>query len=321
MNKNKKIIIMGSGNSGAGALHDYLVSRQDSFSPFNGYEFRLINDPDGLDWLYNSLYTNFNINNCALSFLRFKRYIQRLIKSNYNRKYLLYDDQVNKLTLKFIDNITEINYNGAPLFYLDKFSKLEKSIFYIKRYLLKKKTREIDLLNMRLPVKKEKFLLEAINYINNIFSLSKDYNEEKNIIINQGGSFWSPQSSTKYYGSNTYQIIVTRDPKAIFWSMKRRNSLSYPGNNLNMFVNWYKKIMENVNKEEHKKTIIIKYENFFMNFNKEKEKLCEELNININDPDNFDLDYTKKNLFKFIKNLSSEEISFINKELKDYIQC
>ena len=55
--------------------------------------------------------------------------------------------------------------------------------------------------------------------------------------------------------------------------------------------------------------------------NKEKEKLCEELNININDPDNFDLDYTKKNLFKFIKNLSSEEISFINKELKDYIQC
>ena len=97
---------MGSGNSGAGALHDYLVSRQDSFSPFNGYEFRLINDPDGLDWLYNSLYTNFNINNCALSFLRFKRYIQRLIKSNYNRKYLLYDDQVNKLTLKFIDNIT-----------------------------------------------------------------------------------------------------------------------------------------------------------------------------------------------------------------------
>ena len=60
---------------------------------------------------------------------------------------------------------------------------------------------------------------------------------------------------------------------------------------------------------------------FFLNFNKEKEKLCERLNINIKDPDNFDLDYTKKNLFKFNKNLSNEEISFINKELKDYIQC
>ena len=267
------------------------------------------------------MYTNFNINNCALSFLRFKKYIQRSIKSNYNRKYLLYDNQVNKLTSKFINNITEINYNGAPQFYLDKFSKLEKSIFYFKRYLLKKKTREIRLLNMCLPVKKEKFLVEAVNYINNIFSLSKDYKEEKNIIINQGGSFWSPQSSTKYYGSNAYQIIVTRDPKAIFWSMKRRNSLSYPGYNLNIFVSWYKKIMENINKEEHKKTIIIKYENFFLNFNKEKEKLCERLNINIKDPDNFDLDYTKKNLFKFNKNLSNEEISFINKELKDYIQC
>ena len=37
-------IILGSGNSGAGAIHDYLLSRDDFFSPFNGKEFRLMND-------------------------------------------------------------------------------------------------------------------------------------------------------------------------------------------------------------------------------------------------------------------------------------
>ena len=37
--------------------------------------------------------------------------------------------------------------------------------------------------------------------------------------------------------------------------------------------------------------------------------------------DDFDLEYTKKNLFKFKDNLTKDEINFINKELKNYIQC
>ena len=61
----KIFIILGSGNSGAGAIHDYLLSRKDFFSPFNGKEFRLVNDPDGIDELYNSFYDNFSINGCA----------------------------------------------------------------------------------------------------------------------------------------------------------------------------------------------------------------------------------------------------------------
>ena len=35
-------------------------------------------------------------------------------------------------------------------------------------------------------------------------------------------------------------IVVTRDPKAIYWSMKRRQSLAYPGHNIKLFVKWYK---------------------------------------------------------------------------------
>ena len=61
----KTVIVLGTGNSGAGAIHDYLSSREDFQSPFDGAEFRIVNDPDGIDELYNSLYKNFSLNGCS----------------------------------------------------------------------------------------------------------------------------------------------------------------------------------------------------------------------------------------------------------------
>ena len=283
--------------------------------------FRLINDPDGLNDLYISLYEKFNINKTALSFLRFKKFIKRLIKSSYNNKNKLYDDNLINLTYEFINEIGEIQYNGSPQFYFDQLSKFQKFLFYFKRIILRKEARNINLLNMILPVDEEKFFFNSEIYLNKIFSLSKDLTKDKNVVVNQGGNFWNPVSSTKFYGKNTYPILVTRDPKGIFWSMKRRNSLSYPGHDVEVFVTWYKKIMERINKKEFEQIIHIKYEDFFSNFSKEKIKLCNTLNIPSDTHDNFDLDYTKKNLFKFKKKLTQDEISYIDNKLKNYIQC
>ena len=47
-----KIIVIGSGNSGSGAVFDYLSSQKSNLSFLNGKEFRIIHDPDGLTDLY-----------------------------------------------------------------------------------------------------------------------------------------------------------------------------------------------------------------------------------------------------------------------------
>ena len=141
---------------------------------------------------------------------------------------------------------------------------------------------------------KKKNFIDHQEFLEKIFTNSKNFDKNKNIVINQGGSFWNPVSSTKFYGENTFPILVTRDPKGIYWSMKRRNSLSYPGYDLKIFVQWYKKIMEMVNKEEFNKVFHIKYEDFFSNFDSEKNKLCKLLKIPENESDNFNLEYTKK---------------------------
>ena len=84
----KKFIVIGSGNSGAGGIHDYLLSRDDTQSPFNGSEFRLINDPNGLSDLFSSIYHNFSINKSAEAILSFEVFIKNLINSNYNKKII-----------------------------------------------------------------------------------------------------------------------------------------------------------------------------------------------------------------------------------------
>ena len=64
----KIVVTIGTGNSGCGAIHDYLISSTKCKSPFKGQEFRMMDDPDGILNLYHNFYTNRSINNSSNSF-------------------------------------------------------------------------------------------------------------------------------------------------------------------------------------------------------------------------------------------------------------
>ena len=74
----KVVITIGTGNSGCGAVHDFLIKSTKFKNPFVWHEFRMINDPDGILNLYNNFYKNCSINNSSNAVMRFKS----LVKSN-----------------------------------------------------------------------------------------------------------------------------------------------------------------------------------------------------------------------------------------------
>ena len=312
-------IIIGSGNSGAGAIYDYLSGRDDFENPFGNAEFRLLNDPNGISDFYDKLYSNFNINKCANALYEFRKFVKDSINSRYNIKHKIYNKNFVNYIDTFIKNITELKYSGSPRFYLDKISLYKKIFFYFNRFFFNKNARNIIPIDMFLPVREDLFIIHAQKLIEDIIK-HKIKDENKNIVIEQGANFFSPYSSKKFY-KNSKIIKVTRDPKAIYWSMKRRNSLSYPGHDLIMFVNWFKKIMERNNLDDSKDVININFENFFINFKNEEKKLLPKLELNIGVYNNFDLNFTKKNLFKFKENLSATEIKYINSNLEKYVTC
>jgi hypothetical protein len=310
----KIVIVLGSGNSGAGAIYDYLRSRTDFQAPFYGKEFRIVNDPNGLDQLYHSLYKNFSINGSSNSIEEFKKFIVNTYHSNYNKNLYLNKNLI-KFSNLFIKRISKTTYNGCPRFYLDKLTLIKKINFYLKRFIFMKNAKEIPMLQMTIPCEEKKFLEYAEEYFFSIFRSYKNFNEKKNIVIEQGGNFINPLDSTKYYGKNRKIIIVNRDPKAIFWSMKRRNSLSYPGDDVKKFVIWYKELLKKVINIKSENIIKIKFENFFENFNIEKIKLSKNLGISTMCKDNFDINHTLKNLYKFKDNLSKDEIKYLDDNL------
>ena len=67
------------------------------------------------------------------------------------------------------------------------------------------------------------------------------------------------------------------------------------------FVKWYKELSNKISNVNYENVIQIKFEDFFQNFNKKKNKLSLKLEIDTNCKDNFDINHTKKNLFKFKK--------------------
>ena len=316
----KTIIVLGSGNSGAGAIRDYLMTRQDFQSPFGKQEFRIINDPDGLNDLYLNLYENFSINNAANAVYNFFLFINNSYNSRLNKRKKIYNKNIISLTKNYISKIIKVEYNGAPRFYLDKINNIKKVNFYFSRFVLKKNAKNIKLLKMIVPVSKKQFLKYTQNYIFNIFKKTKNFNLKKNIVIEQGGNFWKPVSSTIFYGNDRKIILVSRDPKAIYSSMKNRNSLSYPGNDIKIFVKWYKNIMLKKDKIQHSKIIKVEFEKFFGNFKIESKKLCRLLKIKNDINHKFVLENTVKNLYKYKKSLSRKEISYINKHLSEYIK-
>ena len=146
--------------------------------------------------------------------------------------------------------------------------------------------------------------------------------KNKNIILDQATNFWKPEIAFKYF-DNLKIIALTRDPRSVYYSMKLRESFSYPGYNLKKFVIWYKSIIEKKIslKEKYKKHIIfIKFEDFALNFEKEKKKIEKFLGLKPKINNNFDYNFTRNNAYKAKKYLSKKELSFIEKNLKEHLQ-
>lgn len=321
--KNQIVIIITSGNSGGGAIHDFLLSRFDFTSPFQGEEFRLISDPYGIENLYNNFINNFSLNNSSEAFHQFKKYSKNLenLKSSKTNK-LIYGKKFKQLTLKYLNKIESLSYRGIPQFQSVDLSYLNKFSFKFKKKFFGYKNHNHDFYTMRLPVSEKKFIYETSKYLTDIFKSNIKSIYKKNIILDQATNFWKPEIIFKYF-KNAKIIVVTRDPRSIYYSMKFRGSYAYPGYDLKIFVNWYKNIMHKrskVIKKYKNKLLELRFEEFTKNTNKEIKKINKFLNLKNVNTKNFDYEFSKNNAYKAKNSLSNYELNFIEKNLKNYLQ-
>ncbi len=320
----KVAIVTSAGLSGAGAISDYLLSRKDFVSPFKkdvdykqDYEFRILHDPFGVEHLYKSFYKNFSINNAAYAYQQFCFYINNLKNlKDVNTKQMIYHKFFFLEFSKYLKKIVRLSYYGLPQHYRIQMKKIDKIKWKIQNYNKQKFAQDTNFYNMVIPVSEKEFLIHTKDFINKIINLHNS-SKRKNIVIDQGANFWDPESVNKYF-ENSKVIQVIRDPKGIFSSMKIRKSLSYPGNNIKLFVKWFKEMQKFRKKNQEKKVLQVKFEDFILKHDISKKKINKFLKIKDIET-NFNYLNSKRNLFNYKKRLSLQEINYINKNLSAYV--
>ncbi len=324
----KTTIVLGLMASGSGVVHDYLSSREDFLSPFGVNEFKLCSDPLGLHNLYLNCYKNFSFFNPSNAFHDFLNYTKKIQDYDVYEKHgipkKLYKKNFNLLSKNFIDKITEVSYNANP-----EFSNFKINTF--QSYYLKFKKKRYDFFNVRLPVDEDKFLYEARLYIQKIIINNlnlKKIKKNSNLVLNQAGNIFDPISSTQYF-QNRKIVIVKRDPRDMFASMKHRRTKGAPHKDVMTFIDWYIKCFSDKNfkkKLKHKLIYVVELEKFLNYFDKENKKLCKflgiksEFNYKKNLSTKFDINFSRKNLYKSKKNLTKYEYNLISTKLKKFLQ-
>lgn len=323
MEEQKKVIILGSGNSGSGAVYDYLLQRPDFFAPIQK-EFRLIQDPGGIIDLHSAIKYGFHVNRASSSIDSFIDLYHRCGRENnkfqLGLNYESFIENYYKILWDLIDKITLVEYKGMAFCERSKLSKF-KYYFLKKSQKKAKKSGEKHLYGLtRLPVTEEVFLNEVCEFLNSLFKASKNYDDKKSIVLDQGGTFWKPERSTIYYGKNRKAIVVTRDPRGVFNSFKTRGH-AYPGEGVKLFCDWYKQMMKHVDFTEWKgdNVLHVQYEDFVTHYSVEKNKVDDFLGIPSNVTSTIDIDKSAFNAKKFKDRLNKDEMEYIEKELVEYL--
>ena len=275
----QKIITASPGLSGSGLISDFLLSNHEYETPFKKFkkgdhqaEFRFVHDPGGLESLYKGFYENFSINNSSYVFHEFNKYVEKLKKLSVlknKKKIFLYDKKFFKLIENFKKKIIKIEYYGLPQFFRLGLDNKQRLLWRMTNKF--KSAQDLKFFKMVIPVNENIFIKEAKNLLE---SYCNNYSKKK-IVIDQGVNFWNPLTSLKFY-ENAKVILVIRDPRSVFSSMKKRQSLSYPGHDVNIFINWYQSIMERFKKFKFSSNVkIIKYERFILDHFNEKKKIIK----------------------------------------------
>lgn len=236
-------------SSGSSAITDF-VSEYSTVKSLTDYEFRFVQDPDGLAELEFNLVQNFNRHNSGHALKRYKRLVDYYGKHFLIHRYEpFFQNEWKKTSYEYIDSLIDFSYQGCWQYdffdrgsWFEFWNKLPDRILH--RTIWRNKP---DMVYCTHRMKKEitygahptedRFLKCTTNYTDKLFSLA---NPEKKpfLMVDQ----MLPSSNIKRYlryFSDMKVIVVDRDPRDVFLQAKYLNHDPMVPSNVTTFCQWY----------------------------------------------------------------------------------
>lgn len=318
------IILVGSGKSGSSAVFDYLSGRSDVITAISGSEFKLGNDPDGLGDLGYAVGEGFHPNRASLAVKAFQALCNRYgrprsaLPPGMGYKALIPDYQ--EIVNEYLEALVDVEFKALPRVELTQLSPLKAYLIQTQRRYYRKLDKKPSIGSMKLPVAEDRFYEITSAFIDKLLGGAENTSMSLPKLVNQGGSFWRPVSSTRWFGER-YVITVKRDPRDIFSDFKYKG-YGYPGSSVELFIKWYKNVMGRIAVDEWRadNVISLQFEKIVSNPEQECEKLNARLQLDTQIKSSYDLSNSFKNVGLYKTWLDGREIRLIERELEAHLQ-
>ena len=312
-NLSNYIIVLGTTYSGSGAVYDYLSGRGDLHDPLQGIEYQLPQMPNGLMTLEAVAKDAFHPGTVDFVLDQFEKITNKLSRSEtlfrYGKDYASKIPSFDRKIQQFINEVCAVKL-PMRLHWHRSMQSQSAIIYFISK--LKNYLGLNDALpHTRLIVSQDDLIVAAQKLHNKLFQITSD---KRPILLNQAGSGWNPVESTKYF-LNRKVVLVTRDPRDQFAELKQiRKIISVEG-----FIDWYKEMQRRLKEINNPTILSLCFEDFVIKNKKMVDVLCDHFFLASNILSSYEPNLSKKNIGKYQKILSQEEIDIIEYSLSEYI--
>lgn len=277
----KIITCAGFYRTGSSAISDMFSEFENVYS-FGDFEFRFIQDPDGISDLEYNICENPHRHNTSYAIKRFIKYSKFLNGSFYSKRYSgFFGTKYMEYTMDYVNEITELvckswwhrdQLDRGELFYF-----LDRVYSHIIAVFDKGKINTSMLQNelaYYTAIDKEKFYEATKRYIEKLLIICNKENKEF-LMLDQ---LVPPTNIARYlnYFDDLKVIVVERDPRDLFVLENEYYAWGImPYKNVDEFCNWYRITRKQAIQPNNPNVIWINFEDLIYKYEETREKLME----------------------------------------------
>lgn len=316
-------------SSGSSAVTD-LINECDNVHSLGDYEFRFVQDPDGICDLEYNLVLNNHRHNSSFAIKRYEKKVKFLAGNFFVKRYSAFFGKNWELFSKeYIKQLVDVEYKGY--FHEDLIAKgpIVYTMQKIANLIYNKVFRRKGDFNLCMrkytnyaTYPREKFYDYTQDYIDKLFSSVNTDNKEF-VMVDQ----LVPATNTMHYlkfFKDIKVVCVDRDPRDLYVLQRERFHECIIPEDVKQFCIWYKatrahKAFEN---DDKTKVLRINFEDMVYRYEDTKNKILNfcgigsEHHVNSKNLFNPEVSIKNTNVFKKYPKYAAE-ISYIEEQLKD----
>lgn len=325
----KKLITCASYyGSGSSAITD-LVGEYKNVKSLTDYEFRFIQDIDGVMDLEYHLVKSPNRHNSGHALKRFLKLSKFNAGNKFDKRYARFLGEAYwERTKEYVDALTDYKYKGYWI--MDLYEK--GIVYYYYKSLMGKIMGKLHLPYQKMPNEitycshptEEKFLLLTKRYISELIKAAnpedKDY-----LLMDQLTPSSNISKCLRYFDDNIRVVVVDRDPRDIFISGKKVWKSGIVPKNVDEFCKWYSFThgCAKGQKTDPNKVLYINFEDFIYRYNETVARVEKFIGLK---PSDHERPFEGLNPCRSVVNTrmfatyeNQEEIRYIEKHLAEYL--